>query len=510
MQKMNNNNLNQNNGVNLLEIIQIIFSRKLLLIIVTSISTLIGITYVSNIIPTYRATSTFIAPDKSSIFNINASGFLNEDKDSVFNQFLSTLNSPIFQIKVFNDEGFLSRFNLTDMPTEGKENFASKFVSSIEISRPNIQLSDLEVGLENIKPYSISIHSGQVKGIAEFIDALVFNANLETINSITSLSDQKIKLRLSAAKKEKELLLSVDKKEEEALKDVVKEFNIQTVTFLDFQIELLRAKAKKERLNRIVQIKELDAQTLREINDEIFNVRFQAEEERLNEMALLNDAIIIARSLGFTENNLELDSHVGFSPSSNLTIELGEIQILPVWYLYGETALMEKIKLLENRTSNDPFIPKLVTLKNRLYNVKNNNLLKTLESRTNDDPYVPEILNLQNQIEEIQGSDMMYLYVYNEKNRLGPFKQDKDITKESIAELNKLTLEIADLEFLMLEKNTPSFNSMILTQNASIQLSSKKNTNMIVWLSLLAGILLSILLSLIIDAFNREKLELSN
>ena len=34
----------------------------------------------------------------------------------------------------------------------------------------------------------------------------------------------------------------------------------------------------------------------------------------------------------------------------------------PIWYLYGEKALLERVNLLKNRTHDEPFIPQLINL----------------------------------------------------------------------------------------------------------------------------------------------------
>ena len=67
---------------------------------------------------------------------------------------------------------------------------------------------------------------------------------------------------------------------------------------------------------------------------------------------------------------------------------------MPSWYLYGEKALLKRVELLQNRTSDDPFIPELVTLNNQLNEVQNNNLLETFETRQDDSPFIAEIAKL--------------------------------------------------------------------------------------------------------------------
>jgi LPS O-antigen subunit length determinant protein (WzzB/FepE family) len=159
--------------------------------------------------------------------------------------------------------------------------------------------------------------------------------------------------------------------------------------------ELLLTAAEQDRLSQIERIKEDDGEKIREINDQIDRARFKAKENRLNQIVVLTDAAKIAKSLGIKENNFKL---IGDDETnSNLTISIGENKDLPQWYLYGEKALLERVALLESRTSDDPFIPEIVTLKNQLNEVQNNNLLETLEARQDDSPFVAEIIKLDNE-----------------------------------------------------------------------------------------------------------------
>jgi LPS O-antigen subunit length determinant protein (WzzB/FepE family) len=84
------------------------------------------------------------------------------------------------------------------------------------------------------------------------------------------------------------------------------------------------------------------------------------EEERvirLNQITALTGAAKLARSLGIVENNLNI-----FRDINAVNIAIGESKNLPDWYLFGETALLQRIDLLVNRPSDSPYIPKLVAL----------------------------------------------------------------------------------------------------------------------------------------------------
>lgn len=86
----------------------------------------------------------------------------------------------------------------------------------------------------------------------------------------------------------------------------------------------------------------------------------RARRERLNEIEKLNFAAKTARSLGIIENNFS--QMLEYGERSNLVISIGENQDYPNWYLYGETALLERAKNLENRKDDSPYISSLINL----------------------------------------------------------------------------------------------------------------------------------------------------
>jgi len=133
--------------------------------------------------------------------------------------------------------------------------------------------------------------------------------------------------------------------------------------------------------------------------------------------------------LGIIENNFKLIK--GDGASSDLTIAIGENKDLPEWYLYGEKALTQRVELLESRTSDDPFIPELITLKNQLNEVQNNNLLETLETRQDDSPFIAEIvkldiekIKLKSIIVDMNGVNAMLLSQISTPSQ-GPIKPNK-------------------------------------------------------------------------------------
>jgi chain length determinant protein (polysaccharide antigen chain regulator) len=352
--------LNQTDEIDLKKLLNSLLERKFFIFSFTAFITLLAIIYALRITPTYNAISSFISPSASSIININKLDFSKETKESIFSEFLTNISSRKLQTKVFLDGDYLTVFNPENNPIDDVNNFILAILESVELDPPN----QLDLSFLNELPYSISMQGSDAESISMYLDDLVSTANNYTIEKIMDLIRQKIAIRLDEIAIERELLLTT---------------------------------AERDRLSEIERIKENDAQKIREINDQIDRARFKAKEDRFNEIVVLTDAAILARSLGVKENNFKL---IGDETNSNLTIALGENNELPKWYFFGEKALLERVELLESRTSDDPFIPELVILKNQLNEVENNNLLKTLEARQNDSPFVAEIIELD--IEKIK------------------------------------------------------------------------------------------------------------
>ena len=221
---------------------------------------------------------------------------------------------------------------------------------------------------------------------------------------------------------------------------------------------MLLAKAKEDRLSRIQRIKEKDAQKIREINDLIERARYKAKQERMNDIETLTIAAKLAGSLGIIDNNLAQITDINYD--MNLNFEFNED--LPGWYLYGEKALLERVELLKSRTSDDPFIPELVSLNNQINEIQNNNLLQTLEERQDDSPF--------------------------------------------IARINELDVESAKLKSIVLDIN--GIDAMQIQQHASAQpMPSNSRNSLLIVLALFGGFVMSIILVGLMNLFKTEETD---
>jgi len=361
---MNNDNSRQyyDDEIDFREIYKSLRERNRFIVGFTGVVTLLAIGYVLFLpspIPQYMIEASVLKPTESSIIKLNKYSELNDrvtsnipgknglDKTantsitatSVFNKFLTTLNSQVLQKEVYINGGYSEKL--------GKENVPS-FLITKDKEKAGVLL-----------PHIVSTRSIHPIIVSEFLNEVLTAADKETVNYFINVQMLKISNRLNEITKKRQLLLT---------------------------------ETKKDRQSKIKRIKEADNQKLQEAKNKIDAARFIAAQERMNQIALLTHAAQLASTLGIIENNL--NQLVTGGANANLNIAIQSRTDIPDWYLYGETVLLEMIALLNNRESDDPFIPELAVLENKIKEIKNNILLQTLEQRLDDSPFNPKINQL--------------------------------------------------------------------------------------------------------------------
>ena len=361
-------NAYQDNKIPLRIILNAIADRKFLITGLTSFFTVLAILYSLTLSQLYQSSYTFSAPSKNSMVNINELIYIDEVEDSVLSSFITILSSKKFQKEVFLENDFLTEFNVNNIPIDYVDKFINSAIRSLEIKMHFI--SGINANLFLNRDFDILQMSGtDAKSISNYLNTLIIRADDKNLMDIEKRNQKLISIRLDQIAIESEILLN---------------------------------KYKQDRLDQIERIMEEDSQKLREINDKINRARYKAKEDRLNMIEALTDSAKLAKSLGIIENNFKFINNN--DSNSDFTIAIGETMDLPEWYWYGEKALLQRIKILVSRTSDDPFIPELVTLKNQINEIQNNNLLITLKARQDDSPFIKELNLLSLEAEKIKSS----------------------------------------------------------------------------------------------------------
>ena len=354
---MNDDNSRQyyDDEIDLRQLFKSLKERSRFIFTFTGVVTLLAIGYVLSLTapPTqYKVEATFLKPSESSVIRLNQYSLLNETAntaESVFSKFLTTLNSPVLQRDLFDDDGYLKRLQKEGESIVDVDKYITEFTKSLSITK-NKETAGV------VLPHILSTESSNPDVVSEFLDAILTKADKETINYFINTQKLKITNRLKEITTERQLLLT---------------------------------KSKQDRQSQIKRIKEADNQKLIEINNKIDAARLIAKTERMNEIVTLKDAAALAASLNIIESNLNQLNKGTNNMNSNIAIQSGTN--LPDWYLFGETALLKMIDSLESRASDDPYIPELAILDNQLKEINNNTLLQTLEQRLDDSPFIAEI-----------------------------------------------------------------------------------------------------------------------
>ena len=442
---MNNDNLNNgsyaDDEIDLRQLAKSLKERSRFIFGFTGVITLAAIVYVlaqAYSAVQYKVETSFLKPTDTTVLNLNKFQLLSETKDSIYTRFLNLVRSKSFQKSVFLDGDYLNKLNETNEPIADVKAFVSGIINSTQLSVFEIDSKGKRIDNDNDNynyqtftkielPYILSIEGENPDVLSEYLDEVASKANQQTVLNITNLEQQMISNRLEEITLEKNMLLG---------------------------------KAKEDRLSQILRIKEEDAQKIRELNDLIERARYKAKKERINDIETLTAAAKLAGSLGIIDNNL---GKINESNNDiNLNIAINETDDLPEWYLFGEKALLERVESLKSRTSDDPFIPELVSLNNQINEIQNNNLLQTLEERQDDSPF--------------------------------------------IARINELDIESAQLKSIILD--ITGIDAMQVQQYASAQpIPSNSSNRLLIVLALFGGFVMSIILALLMNLFKEEETD---
>jgi len=572
---------------------------------VTGFLTLLAIIYALNLTPFYKSFTSFIVPSESSINIINKLNNSPQTKQTVFSKFLTNLSSEELQKTVFKSGDFLTKFNLNNVPIDNIDKFILEAINSISVVEPNSTINSLKLGYLTEQRYQLEMEGVNGESISSYLDQLVASASSKTINDLIFINEQIISIRLDELNTKRELLSKLALKNRKAKIVRLKEESAEKVREINGKIERVRQVANQNRLNEIVILTEkikgerqlsnqnrlneiviltekikaerqLSKQNrLNEIvilTEKIKSIRKLAEQDRLNdiqvlseriksekqiaklnrlnEIKVLSEQLQIAKSLGIIENHFEHASGRA-QKSDSVNIAIGE-RDLPVWYLYGVNALVEKINTLKIRSNDESFIPELVRLKNELTFLESStvddffipelvslkNEIAFLESSTVDDFFIPELVSLKNEITFLESStsDAYIPGLVNLNNQvnlleirssndsfvpelidlLGELNEAKNnnalktlVERENddffIPEISKLDVDILELKSMMI--NMDFSDPMRIVHKAIVQ-KIEKNKQLIVLLSFFVSFMFSIVLVLIMDLFKpNEKLS---
>ncbi len=289
--------------INLVELLEILFRKKTIIVVVAFICTLLSILYAKSMVPTYKATIGFLPVDERSLAeysNLTEAIYPKTDNtlvrpimkysESFLSSFFTIIKSYPTQEKVFIEKNFLKRF-VDNKPSANMEKMVlGEINKSIQIKQSgNVKINAPNESFNNT--IYLEIVGTKPEAMSDFLNSLAETAKNDTINSIKESLQQEISA---------------------------------SIKFYSIELGILRSTEKAARSKQISH---------------------------------LSKNLKIAKNLGVVENNLS-------TPTASTSFEFlfREKQSLPLWYLYGQRGLEQEIAILKSNPLDDQHIKEAAEL----------------------------------------------------------------------------------------------------------------------------------------------------
>ena len=197
-------NYYQEDEIDLKQLFRSLADRKWFIFGFTSLITVLAIAYALSIAPTYKATTSFLSPNESSVIQLNRIKLTSETSETIYRKFLNKVMSSQFQRKIFDENDYLSKLNPDNKPIKNLEDFFAEFSKTINLETNKIQKNVEQLNYE--KPVNVSIEGNDATVIASFLNDLAAAADTQTVNEFLSIMKQKIDIRLNEITRQKALL----------------------------------------------------------------------------------------------------------------------------------------------------------------------------------------------------------------------------------------------------------------------------------------------------------------
>jgi len=305
--------------ISLFDVIGILGKKKVLILFITLIFTLVATCYSFWLTPLYKA--------KVGLFPLSEAEDLDatEATKVVFRLYIDRILSYRYQQEIFDRENFLEKFVDDVNDTAGPDYNLQEIHDSIKTSTGVLDRNA-------VSPVYIKMEGSKPKVMSDFLNMLTKGDIQE--EGIDKLIDRTKKLYNQYYPK----------------------------------IQHLRAKAKLDRLNKISELEEADKRKRKEILDEIDRYRFRAKMYRLDRIERLTRFLTIARNLGIKDRKFS-DVHTRDIPLWHSYGESGleaEIELPELHSQLKKLDVNRTVGSLKSRTNDDPYIKGITTLQSDL------------------------------------------------------------------------------------------------------------------------------------------------
>lgn len=363
MQVENNQYNTSNDEIDLRELVRTLIRRKKTILLVASLVLLASIAYAFLATPVYKAKASFLPPTKGEIAPLKIpTGSADADADAdavtkIYAEFEKNLNSVRLRRQIFEQMNLLSIYAKKADASTNSEAVFNEFNTDLSIEKPVAKKNEIVIP---------AIHL-VLTGKDPQLLAQVLNQISDLVRTNTT---------------------------QEVIAGVIEEVVFRKQQ-LNREINELRAKAERQKQDEITKLQEVDKVEKNKTIDQINTLRASAKTRRIDHIRALEEAAKVAESIGLAEKSSLLESAQANDKAAFYTEVNTQAQPL---YLRGYKALRSEIKELEERKSDDPFIPGLRDLQDKLDLLSTNHQVEALLARSSNDPFTENLRNKESEL----------------------------------------------------------------------------------------------------------------
>lgn len=345
------------------DLVKIIIKYKKIVIITTLIILLGTLAYVLLITPVYKAKISYLPPTLGDVAPLRIPTATEQgDTDlakKIYEHFEKNLNSLKLRRKIFDEMNLLPILKKGANEQTNVEFVFNQFNEKIAIEKPTVK-KDVPV----VSAIHLTLKGSDPQLIANILNQISDHVRLTT--------------------------------KQEAIRDILEQVNFKKAQ-LTREMNELRAKAERQKNDTITKLQETDQVERKKLEDQIQTLRDSAKTKRMDQITVLTEAAKIAESIGLIEKSALLENTSIAANERNAFYTEVNTQPQPL-YLRGSKALRSEIKELTERSSDDPFIPGLRDLEDKVELLKANPQIEALKARQSNDPFIETLRDKESEL----------------------------------------------------------------------------------------------------------------
>lgn len=347
--------------IDLRDLIRTLIRQKKIVLGVTILVLLGSLIYAIVASPTYKTRISFLPPTKGEVapLKIPTSTADADAVTKVYTEFEKNLNSVKLRRQIFEQMNLLSLYSKKTKVEANIDDVFNEFNAKMNVEKPTIKKNETAIPILYLT----------LTGKDPRLIANILNKTGELVSANTK---------------------------QEVISGVLEEVNFRKEQ-LHREINELRAKAERQKQDTITKLQETDIVERKKLEDQIKTLRDNAKTKRMDQIIVLTEAAKIAESVGLIEKSALLENAITNPSEGNAFYTEVNTQPQPL-YLRGSKALRSEIKELTERTSDDPFIPGLRDLQDKVELLKINRQIEALKARANNDPFIEVLRDKESEL----------------------------------------------------------------------------------------------------------------